>query len=483
MMDPVTLGMAKAATTKALNSPVQRIDRTQPAPLIASNCWAAGTVSAVGGATGTSRTPHVAVVDCCDLRLVYGNSYINGSFIETDGANPITIKASVEVNGTIFRVTFGGLQSGVVDPGGRLVSDPLGIEIPQGTKFYVRTFINSAAAPQSNYANYGNSGGGGWTPTTDLTAPGSGVVGQAAAYLFSVRAVLGTPTTRNLPTVAIVGDSISAGTNDFGDGGRASNFTGYSDNGLPAGGYIVRGLAAKYGWINIGVPSDTAQSFVALGGHYRRISYLSGCTDAIVEYGINDVGAGRTFAQVQADLLTAWGLLTRRGMKIRQTTLVAKTTSTDLWTTTAGQTPYAQEAVRVAINDWIRTKPAPLVGYIEAADLSETARNSGLWKPAQRFVTDAASNVSGTTVTSATANFTAADVGRTILLAGAGTAGGTYATTITAVTDASTAVMTYNPTTTVTGARLAIGVYTTDGVHPSATGAKAIAAAVDAVVL
>lgn len=480
-MDVVTLGAAKAATKKLLASPLQRIDRTQPAPLIASNCWAAGTVSAATGAVGTSRTPHVAAVDCCDLRLVYGNSYINGSFIETDGANAVPIKASVEVNGVIYRVTFGGLQTGTVDPGGKLVSDPLGIEIAQGTKFYVRTFINAAAAPQANYAVYGNSGGGGWTATTDLTAPGSGTVWESAAYIFAPRAVLGTPTTRNLPTVAIVGDSISAGTNDFGDGGRASNFTGYSDTGLPAGGYIVRGLAAKYGWINVGVPSDTAQNFIALGGHYRRIAHLSGCTDAIVEYGINDVGAGRTFAQVQADLLAVWALLIRRGMKVRQTTLVAKASSTDLWTTTGGQTPYAQESVRVAINEWIRTTPAPLVGYIEAADLSETARNSGLWKPAQRFVTDAASDVSGTTVTSATANFTAADVGRSILLAGAGSAGAAYATTITAVTNSTTAVMTYNPVTTVSGARLAIGVYTTDGVHPSGTGAKAIAAAVNAV--
>lgn len=473
----------KTAATALLSTPGYRIDRTQPAPLVASNCWAAGSVSASNGATGTASTPHVAVVDCCDLRLVYGNSYINGSFIETDGANPITVKASVEVGGTIYRVTFGGLLSGTVDPGGRLISDPLGIEIAQGTTFNVRTFVNSASAPQSNYACYGNSLSGGFTATTDLTAPGSAAVGSAAAYVYTVRAILGTPTTRNLPTVAIVGDSISVGTNDFGDGGRASNFTGYSDGGLPAGGYIVRGLSTRYGWINVGVPSDQAQLFNAPAGHYRRISHLSGCTDAIVEYGINDVTAGRTLAQIQSDLTNIWNLLIRRGMKVRQSTILAKTTSSDLWTTTTGQAVYGSESVRTALNDWIRTTPAPLTGYIEAADLSETARNSGLWKPAQRFVTDAASNVSGNTVTSATANFTSADVGQTILLAGAGSAGAAYPTTITAVTNSTTAVMTYNPTTTVSGARLAIGVYTTDGTHPSGTGARAIAAAVNALVL
>ncbi|WP_018762424.1 SGNH/GDSL hydrolase family protein [Arthrobacter sp. 135MFCol5.1] len=480
-MDVVTLGMAKAATTKALNSPLQRIDRTQPAPLVASNCWAAGTVTAAAGATGTARTPHVATVDCCDLRLVYGNSYINGSFIETDGANPVTIKASVEVNGVIYRVTFGGLQTGTVDPGGKLISDPLGIEIAEGTKFYVRTYSTSAAAPQANYACYGNSGSGGWTVTTDLTAPGSAAVGQSAAYVFTVRAILGTPTARDRATVAIVGDSIGVGSNDYGDGGRASAFTGYSDTGLPAGGYIVRGLAAKYGWINIGVPSDQAALFTALNGHYRRIAHLSGCTDAIVEYGINDVSAGRTLAQIQADLTTIWNLLARRGMKVRQTTLTPKTTSTDLWSTTGGQGTYGEESVRTQLNDWIRTTPAPLVGYIEAADLAETSRNAGLWKPANRFVTDGTGTSGNLSITSATAAFTSADIGRTVLMAGAGAAGAPYSAVITGVTNAMTAVMDRAPGTTVAGSRLAIGVYTVDGTHPSGTGAKAIAPAVNAV--
>lgn len=43
--------------------------------------------------------------------------------------------------------------------------------------------------------------------------------------------------------------------------------------------------------------------------------------------------------------------------------------------------PEATNSVRTALNDWIRTTPGPLTGYLELADVTETARNTGLWKP------------------------------------------------------------------------------------------------------
>jgi hypothetical protein len=73
-------------------------------------------------------------------------------------------------------------------------------------------------------------------------------------------------------------------------------------------------------------------------------------------------------------------MLTARGLKVFQTTICPRTTSTDNWTTTTNQTPYAHEDIRVALNDWIRTCPAPLSGFFDAADLAETSRNSGIWK-------------------------------------------------------------------------------------------------------
>jgi hypothetical protein len=94
--------------------------------------------------------------------------------------------------------------------------------------------------------------------------------------------------------------------------------------------------------------------------------------------GTNDVG--RTLVQMQTDLTTIWTALSNRGMKVHAGTIPPGTTSTDSWATTANQTKKATEATRVAFNDWIRTTPAPLAGYVETADACETARNSGFWK-------------------------------------------------------------------------------------------------------
>jgi hypothetical protein len=77
-------------------------------------------------------------------------------------------------------------------------------------------------------------------------------------------------------------------------------------------------------------------------------------------------------------------------------------TSTNGWTTTAGQTTHGNNAQRVAFNNWLRDgapidgagaplavgatgtragQPGhPLAGYFETADTMETARNSGIWK-------------------------------------------------------------------------------------------------------
>lgn len=43
-------------------------------------------------------------------------------------------------------------------------------------------------------------------------------------------------------------------------------------------------------------------------------------------------------------------------------------------------TPESTNAVRVAVNNYIRSRPAPLSGSVEIADVVETVRGSGLWK-------------------------------------------------------------------------------------------------------
>lgn len=71
---------------------------------------------------------------------------------------------------------------------------------------------------------------------------------------------------------------------------------------------------------------------------------------------------------------------------------------------------------------------------------------------AGRDVTDADATAASTTLSSATAAFDASDVGRQVIVQGAGTDGGELVTTIASVTDASTAVLADAAVTTVAGA-------------------------------
>lgn len=74
-----------------------------------------------------------------------------------------------------------------------------------------------------------------------------------------------------------------------------------------------------------------------------------------------------------------------------------------------------------------------------------------------RRVTDAATTSTSQTLTSATAAFTSADIGKTVVVHGAGASGALLITTIAAVTNSSTATMTVAAVTTTTGTYAAVG--------------------------
>jgi lysophospholipase L1-like esterase len=303
-----------------------------------------------------------------------------------------------------------------------------------------------------------------------------------------------------MPGVLGVGDSIMWGYGDQAGTGVGGVNTGNTNFGF--GGFISRAVNNLAGLVNIGVANDTAQNFRTLAGHMRRMMFARHCTTAVVNYGRNDITGGRTLAQFQADIIAVWTMMSQRKMRVFQTTITPRTTTTDQWLTTGGQTAGSGEAVRTAFNDWLRagapmvagaavaagTSGAllagslghPLFGYFETADTVESARNSGLWKAAAsvRSVADGA-YASGTTITSATAAFVAGDVGRTITLAGAGAAGALYVGKVKSVTNATTVVVVTAPATVVSAAALAVGdYYTQDGIHPEPVGHAAMATAI-----
>lgn len=309
-----------------------------------------------------------------DLRLVYGNWSLSasGSVGEQDGPAPRRLAASILHEGKLYPVTFGGARVTELAPGAEAASDPVaGLRLPPGALFFSRTWYE---APDSMFFRSLPvwAGLGEWNAIAtgpDLTLsdavpkPGSGLG-------YGPLAVLGRPD-RPVPAVAILGDSIANGHNG-GDGAADTE----------APGFIARALMGHGGFIRLTVPQGTLFSATV---HTERSHRLirDRVSHAICQYGINDLAGGRSAAEMKQRYLALWGGLAEMGIKVFQTTITPRTESRDNWTSAEGQTAartLGPGSTRTEINDWIRTVPAPLAGYFEAADLVESARNSGLWK-------------------------------------------------------------------------------------------------------
>jgi hypothetical protein len=339
--------------------------RTSFAPATLS---AAGAVSQIGRSNGTDtsgnyRLLHAALVGFHAPRLVYTNA-INNNGSEADGANSITVRASIEYpTGTFFPVWFNGKRDVVIEPGATVTSDPVGFSAGPAilANFYTRTYVSVASAGMTwplGQTAATNEGGEHGTSITDKTT--TGTITATYERLYGPAAILGIPE-QVKPFVAIVGDSIAAGYNDTYDNS-----------------FLVQALVALgIPFINLAAGSEVPSKWGANSGRLRRAPLLQYCTHVIFEDGIN--GLGTTWANIQTNQQAAWDYLNAQGLKVIQTTITPQTTSTDTWKSTTNQTKNANESLRLQLNALIRTKPTPLWGIVEVADIAETARDSGYW--------------------------------------------------------------------------------------------------------
>lgn len=204
----------------------------------------------------------------------------------------------------------------------------------------------------------GNEGATHGTTETDKTTNGA-TIATSTDYLYGPTAILGIPELLSKPFVAIVGDSITAGVND-------ANMNSW----------VVRALnALSVPWVNLSMSSEATFRWATNPYRYRRAPLLSYCTHIICEQGINEITSAQ--ATLLADAQTVWNYLTATGLPVYQTTITPKVTTTDAYATLANQTVTADESKRLALNALIRSKPAPLAGYLEIADLIESSRDSG----------------------------------------------------------------------------------------------------------
>jgi lysophospholipase L1-like esterase len=150
-----------------------------------------------------------------------------------------------------------------------------------------------------------------------------------------------------------------------------------------------------------------------------RLPLIQGGTDVLTNLGINDLSGVITLAALQVLGIAAWFDFARYSARVWQTTITPHTSSSDTWATAANQTPFTNNAIRIAYNDWIRdgapmlngvavaagsSAPGtiragaaghPLAGYFEVADAVEVdsagtlTRNGGRWKVGSVYTTDA----------------------------------------------------------------------------------------------
>ena len=337
------------------------------------NAFAAGTYQLM------SRSKHQAMDAIASLQLVYSNWYVKSTATvgENNTGGAMTWTAAIEYPaGTIAAVvTFGGATSGTVGDGLDIVSDAVSVSIPAGAFFFVRTWANNTVGiPYHDGSGNLNDvtsatpdSGETWTfgaTTADLTQTPGGFNNLSNVLIYRPTAIIGY-TSR--PVGFIAGDSRQA---------NGTRLDATSD-GFGLAGELNRSLGARFATLNAGCSSEKL-SDVLTTGYTKRIGLLKYCNFVADGYGINDVVAGRTAAQIKADIAT---FAARFGaLPYYRATLSPKSSSTDSWATTANQTTDGTNSVRTAVNDWIRKCPPPIAGVMEVADAVESARNSGIWK-------------------------------------------------------------------------------------------------------
>lgn len=107
----------------------------------------------------------------------------------------------------------------------------------------------------------------------------------------------------------------------------------------------------------------------------------------------------------------------------------------------------------IEMQTYFDATPQPISGFVGRQDLTaiKTAVSDG------RFVTDGAITASAANLSSATADFVSGDIGKTVVIPGAGVAGANLITTIASITSTTVAVVTDDAATTVSAANVAIG--------------------------
>lgn len=352
------------------------------------------------------------------LRVYYPNWMAN-STNEAAGFNPITVTASIEypIGGTRQQVTFNsGSASATIAIDGLLESDEITLTtpIPDGVQFNVWTYVSVTTGqkwPQGylmrvTSINEACDFGTGVDKTLSGTITNATQTSTHQGYgPIGIKATAWTGTIKKR-AFASLGDSILAQSNDG------------SFDSIGSGGWNGRALSGKYPHVNLAI-AGTSASNNQQANLTRRIAALQaiGVTDILMNYGTNDLGAGRSVAQVQTDVGALWTYLKGLGFRVHQCTYLPRTTGP--WLTAATQAAVATgggyaggtSSRRYLLNQWIKAGNSNLSGIFNAASYVEVdgsnalsdgggiwiSGNGGVGATSTHFTTSGAATDSATT--------------------------------------------------------------------------------------
>lgn len=320
-----------------------------------------------------SRSPHISRQAITQLKIIIPNFYVNPSapFQELGTGATATVTASIEYPASTFtQVTFnGGATSYDIPDLSMVTSDFVTVAIPDNTVFYVRIYFVCAGGIVYNnvhpLSSFGAGVESGTSGVTDKTM--SGTVTTANSHLDPC-AIIGWT---DKSSIIILGDSKTHGTGDS-TADATRDF-----------GEVARAVGGNYAYINLARGSDKASAFVDPTATVNRRALMAYGSHLICNYGYNDVSTDSgptTFA----NLNLIWTYARSIGLKVFQTTIGPRTSSSDSWATLAGQTKTTPNTANtLALNFLIRravsNPPGVLAGVIEQSNVISSSPDSGLW--------------------------------------------------------------------------------------------------------
>jgi hypothetical protein len=400
----------------------------------------------------TGRSRHQATADADDLVLVYSTlNCRDGPEHESQG---FELSASLETNGAIIPVRFAGHRLARFMWGDTLVSEPVPVHLSAGEVFWIRTGLNGLASDTSSLfegelgqlaarqggipANYQARGfsyrtGDGFVGSSvddigtypfiqSSWAVDGGFIPPGDGPIFVPQCILGTAKESNARSIQVLLDEVLSG-------------DGYLEGSNPAAdsGFARRSFNSSFA-VNQVIASEQSVAEWVAPRHPQclqmQYSLLPMAGKLLISLGGYDILHGTNLIRLKADLIALWLSQANFGVKVWATTILPRTTSSDGFTSTGGQTPVPEGDYgprMIALNSWLRAGAPmtngfaasesdprairagdgvhPLTGILDLAAVVESTPGSGVWKSGNILSSGVCTSASITNLVDVAASF------------------------------------------------------------------------------